>query len=85
LTEVKERAKYLEKQTEGKRHLQIWIADTPSIKQPYYYVQVGEDNGTNFVTHFNFYVYPDSMRIMYYDTQNDTELTLDKWRKINGM
>ena len=86
LTEVKERAKYIEQQTKGKRHLKIWIADTPhSTDQKYYWIKAGEYNGINLVTHFNFYVYPDSMRIMYYDTQSDSELTLNKWRKINGM
>ena len=86
LTEVKERAMYIEGKTKGKRHLKVWVVDTPnSPDQKYYWIKVGEDNGTNLVTHFDFYVYPDSMRIMYYDTQNDSELTLNKWRKINGM
>ena len=74
LTELKERAKYIEEQTKGKRHLKIWVAGTPNLPdQKYYWIQAGEDNGTNLVTHFNFYVYPDSMRIMYYDTQSDSE------------
>lgn len=85
LKEVKQRANYIDQQTKGKRYLQIWIAHRPNIKQPYYYIQVGEDNGTNFVTHFNFDVYPDSMRIMYFDTKDDKEMTLKEWRKINGM
>jgi hypothetical protein len=86
LTEVKERAKYIEEQTKGKRHLKIWVEGTPNLPdQKYYWIKAGEDNGTNLVTHFNFYVYPDSMRIMYYDTQSDSELTLNQWRKINGM
>jgi len=86
LTEVKERAKYIDEQTKGKRHLKIWVADTPNLPdQKYYWIKAGEDNGTNLVTHFNFYVYPDSMRIMYYDAQSDSVLTLNKWRKINGM
>jgi hypothetical protein len=82
LTEVKERAKYIEEQTKGKRHLKIWVADSPHLPdQKYYWIKVGEDNGTNLVAHFNFYVYPDSMRIMYYDAQSDSELTLNQWRK----
>ena len=62
--------------------MKVWVEETP--KQPdqnYYWIKVGEDNGINLVTHFNFYVYPDSMRIMYYDTANDSEVTLEKWRK----
>ena len=86
LPEIKKRAKYIEEQTKGKRRLKIWVADTPNLPdQQYYWIKVGEDNGTNLVTHFNFYVYPDSMRIMYFDTQRDSELTLKKWRNINGM
>ena len=87
LTEVKERAKYIEEQTKGRRHLKIWVADTPNLSdQKYYWIKAGEDNGTNLVTHFNFYVYPDSMRIMYLNTLDDKELTLEEWRKTrNGM
>lgn len=82
LTEVKERAKYIDQQTKGKRHLKVWIEDTPKLPdQKYFWIKVGEDNGTNLVTHFNFYVYPDSMRIMYYDIQADSAITLGKWRK----
>lgn len=85
LKDVKERAKYIEEQTKGKRHLKIWVADLPNLpNQKYYWIKAGEDNGTNLVTHFNFYVYLDSMRIMYYDTQSDCELTLSKWRKISN-
>jgi hypothetical protein len=84
LSEVKERAKYIEQQTKGKRRLHIWIEDTPqSSGQKYYWVKAGEDNGTALVTHFNFYVYPDSMRIMYYDITKDKEFTLSQWRKMN--
>jgi hypothetical protein len=86
LTEVKERAKYIDQQTKGKRHLKVWVEDTPKLPdQKYFWIKVGEDNGTNLVTHFNFYVYPGSMRIMYYDIQADSAITLDNWRKLNGM
>ena len=85
LKEVKERQKYIEQKTKGARHLQILIAGKPNLTNKYYWVQVVEDNGISFVTHFNFFVYPDSMRIMYLDTQDDKEITLKKWRKTNGM
>ena len=87
LKEVIKWSKYLEKQTIGKRHAKLWFADKPKLSdKKYYWVKVGEDNRTNYVSEFNFYVYPDSMRIMYYDTPNDIELTLDEWRKTqNGM
>jgi hypothetical protein len=85
LKEIKDRQKYIDRQTNGARHLQIWIADKPNLTNKYYWVKVGEDNGTNLVTHFNFDVYPDSMRIMFFDTQDDKEITLKEWRKLNGM
>lgn len=81
LKEIKDRQKYIEQQTKGARHLQIIIADKPNLTNKYYWMKVAEDNGTNFVTHFNFYVYPDPIRIMFFDTQDDRELTLNKWRK----
>jgi hypothetical protein len=85
LKEVKERAKYVEQQTRGERRLKVWVEDTPNLRDhKYYWIKVGEDNGTNLVTHFNFYVYPDSMRIMYYDITSDSVLTLNKWRKVSG-
>ena len=86
LREVKQEAKYIEKQTEGTRHLIVLIADTPHFPdKKYYWVRVSEDAGTHLATYFHFYVYPDSMRIMYYDVVNDREITLSEWRKINGM
>ena len=85
LTEVKERGRYIRTQTKDNTHLKVWIEDMPDLRgHKYYWIKVGEDNGISLVTHFNFFVYPDSMRIMYYDTRNDREMTLAKWRKVNG-
>lgn len=85
LKEIKDRQKYIEQQTKGERHLQIWVADKPNLTNKYYWIKVGEDNGTNLITHFNFDVYPDSMRIMFFDTQDGKEISLKEWRRINGM
>ena len=85
LKEVKDWEKYLDKETKGLRHIQTWIADTPTMIHPYYVIQVGEDNGTNLVTHFNFLFYPDTKRILYLDAVNDDTLTLKQWRRKNGM
>ena len=82
LTEVKQRASYIEQQTKGARHLKVWTESSPDLpERKFYWMKVGEDNGTNLVTHFNFYVYPNSMRIMYYDINDDKEMTLEAWRK----
>lgn len=62
--------------------LTIWIAATPDETQiNYYWLKVGEDNGTNIVTQFNFYVDPVREQVLYYDVVNDTLLTLEDWRK----
>lgn len=80
LPEVKDRQQYIEQQTKGERHLKVWFSTEPTDADKFYSVNVGEDNGTNLVTHFNFQVYPDSMRIMYYDIPSDSLLTLQQWR-----
>jgi len=85
LPEIIKRAKYIEQETKGKRHLKVWVSDIPHLPdQKYYWVKAGEDNGSSLVTHFSFYVYADSMRIMYYDINDDKELTLSEWRKVNS-
>jgi hypothetical protein len=85
LKEVKDWSVYLERETKNKRHIQLLISDTPTNKFPYYWISVGEDNGSMFVTHSNFFVHPKSLQILYLDTVNDDTLTLGKWRKSNGM
>ncbi len=81
LSEVKARAKYVRTKTNGKRKLQYTIWEKPAKQNPYYWVKVMEDNGTSYYTHFNFYVYPKSFAIQYYDVVNDTAITLLEWRK----
>lgn len=81
LPEVNERADYINKETNGERHLEIWIAATPKETGSYYLIKAGEDNGMSMVTHFDFYVYPKTMEIKYYDIITDSELSLAEWRK----
>lgn len=81
LKEVKDRAEYVRKQTDGGRHLRYTIWQRPTTKQPYYWVKVLEDNGTSSHTHFNFYVRPKPFQVFYYDAVNDTLLDLAAWRK----
>ncbi len=81
LPEVKERAAYIEQETKGQRHLIVLIAAEPDSTNNYYWVKAGEDNSDVFVTHFHFFVYPDSMRIMYYDVLEDAEKSLKEWRR----
>jgi len=81
LKEVKERDKYVRDQTDGKRHLQYMISGKPTKTIQYYWVRVMEDNGSAYYTHFNFYVYPKTMTIKYYDTINDEVIDLKTWRR----
>ncbi len=81
LNEVKQRAAYVEHQTNDKRHLHIAIYERPNKTRDYYSVKVMEDNGDAFVTHFNFYVYPKTMTIKYVETVTGEILDLNIWRK----
>lgn len=82
LPEVKERAAYIEKQTDGKRHLKIWISQTThQANSDYYQVNAGEDNGASLVAHFNFYIHKETFEVKYYDVVNDTIISIADWRK----
>ncbi|MBC7440557.1 MAG: hypothetical protein H7250_11315, partial [Flavobacterium sp.] len=70
-------------QTNYKLHLRIMIVDSiGSGKEKYYWVKAGENNGLNFVSHFNFYAYPNTNEIKFFDTVSDTVLDLASWRKV---
>jgi hypothetical protein len=75
---VQERMKYVEADSKGKRHLQFTIWEKPTKQTPYYWVKVMEDNGISYYTHFNFYVYPGTMKIKFLDTVNDRLIDADK-------
>jgi len=79
--QVVAQSKYMEKETKGERRLKLWIGSRPSEGDKYYWVKAGEDNGMSLVTIFDFHVYPDSMRIMYYDVAEDREMTLREWEE----
>ncbi len=78
IPEVKERAEYVEKQTNGERHLSMRIDETFDKT---YSVVVGEDNGDAVVTHFTFEVNPKNFEIKNYDVINDTLISLSEWQK----
>lgn len=81
LKEVIERSQYIHTQTNGERNLKVWVAEPPADQNGYYWIKAGEDNGTELVTHFNFKVYTQPLRILYYDVISDEDWTLDEWRK----
>ena len=80
LKEFRQRAAYVEKQTKGKRHLEIVIYRRPSKDIPYYWIKAREYNGMSYATHFNFYVYPKPFTIRFYDSVRDTGISLKEWR-----
>ena len=81
LSEVKARARYVKTKTNGKRQLQYTIWEKPTKESHYYWIKVIEDNGTSYYTHFDFYVYPKTFIIQFYDIVNDTAINLSEWRK----
>lgn len=80
LPEVISRIKYVDKATNGKRKLQISTFKKPDEKENFYWIKVSEDNGITIVAHFNFFVYPNN-KIKYFDTVNDSILSLEDWRE----
>jgi Na+-transporting NADH:ubiquinone oxidoreductase subunit NqrA len=80
LPEVKERIRHVDNKTKGKRHLSITVWSKPNQKEKYYWIKVMEDNGATYVSHFNFFVYPNNLTIKYFDTKNDTAISLKVWR-----
>lgn len=85
LPEVAKRARYIQEQTKGERHLEVMIAESPKENvRDYYWVKAGEDNGNAYVTHFNFYVFPTrNWEIKYLDPVKNVVITLEEWRKEN--
>lgn len=83
LPEVKKEAKYIEKCSNGERHLIIWFNPSQQdLNEKYYWVKVGEDNGDAYSTHFNFFIYPENFEIKFLNTVlNDSIMSLDSWRK----
>ena len=80
LPEVKARMRYVDSASGGTRHLAVVLYDQPTKERKYYWVKVWEDNGGNYVSHFNFFVAPGTLDVKYLDTQTDSLLDLTTWR-----
>jgi hypothetical protein len=84
MPEVIDREKLIESNSQGQRKLSSWIVEKPGSGHAFYLIAVGEDSGNiENGLHFNFHVYPDSMRIMFYDVLNERETSLEEWRAQN--
>ncbi|MEO6998850.1 MAG: hypothetical protein ABI112_12270 [Terracoccus sp.] len=54
--------------------LEYFVKDTPTIKSPYYIIQVGKSNSYRLEVFYNFYCYPKSGEIKLYDVVSDSLL-----------
>jgi hypothetical protein len=81
LEEVKRKTAEVKKLSKGKRTLSTYIENTPTDKDPYYWVKVSEDNGGSLVAYYTFAVDPKTRNISYYDNMQDSMISLDQWRK----
>ena len=62
--------------------MKVWINQRPEeSNEKYYWIKVGEDNGTNLVTHFNFFVDTTKFEVQYLDVITDKIISLESWRK----
>ncbi|MBO9572501.1 MAG: hypothetical protein J7497_09885, partial [Chitinophagaceae bacterium] len=79
MPEVIDRKKLIEGNSQGQRKLSSWIVEKPG-RHPFYLIAVEEDSGrTENALHFNFHVYPDSMRVLFYDILNEREIPLEEF------
>ena len=62
----------------------IIINKKPDKEFLYYWLQAGVDDGSRFQPVYNFYISPKSFEIHYYNTANDSIITLSKWREKRG-
>lgn len=84
LPEVRKREAYIDSVTKGERKLLVWTSTEPTEEEPFYHIDVGEDNGTSFVAHFHFLVIPGTPPLIrVYDPASNTILTLEEWRAGN--
>lgn len=85
LPEVRKRGAYIDSVTKGERKLLVWTSTEPTEEEPFYHIDVGEDNGTSFVAHFHFLVIPGTPPIIrVYDPTSNTIMTLEEWRTGNA-
>jgi hypothetical protein len=72
----------LDSVSKGKAKSLLIIAKKPDKAEPYYWVQVGNNSGGRFIARYNFFVYKKKgLEVKFYDTMNDSIITLQEWRK----
>lgn len=84
LPEVRKRGAYIDSVTKGERKLLVWTSTEPTTEEPFYHIDVGEDNGVSFVAHFHFLVIPGAPPLIrVYDPASSMIMTLEEWRAEN--
>ena len=81
LYEVKRKEKYIDSITNHKHGISLLILKKPSAKKQYYIVQAGYDSKIRFEPYYTFYVFRNALEVKYYDTQTDSLMSIDEWRK----
>lgn len=81
LDEVKRKTAQVKEASSGKRNLATYIENSPTDKDPNYWVKVAEDNGGSLVTYYTFAIDRRSHKISYYDNTKDALVPLTTWRK----
>jgi hypothetical protein len=81
LPEIKQKNIEVEKNSKGKRHLLGYVVTLSTSKDPYYWVNVAEDNGDSYVTYYTFTVDNRDLHIEYYDPVQDSLISIEQWRK----
>lgn len=82
LDAVQERNDQVVELSEGKRELFLLLYKTPEeTENGAYWVKIVEDNGSSYVSHFNFFIYPNDGKTTFYDTINDLEIDVEEWQK----
>ncbi|UZT97971.1 hypothetical protein ODZ84_22875 [Chryseobacterium fluminis] len=82
LPEIKQENAEVEKDSEDKRHLSGYVDTLPTPKDPYYRVNIVEDNGDSYVTYYTFAVDNRDLHIEYYDPLQDSLISVEQWRKL---
>ncbi len=81
LPEIEQKNTEVEQSSKGQRHLSGYINSLPTSKDPYYWVDIAEDNGDSYVTYYTFAVDRRDFKIRYYDPVQDSLISLEEWRK----
>jgi len=82
LQKIKDRAEYVKKETNGERTLKMRVLEHPNEISPFYWVKVGEDNGMNFVSHFQFAINPQTKEVFYFDEISGEKVPIEAWGKM---